>query len=142
MAAAQLEMVLDVDSEDHLEATTLLAFVYVALREWESLEDVLPDVDDKSPEKSLLMLWSGYVREGRVEERVFSPFARYHAAYLREWVAEEHPTDGRYLAEVASERPSKEALARELWLQTEHIWNSERGFIEALREAYRRGGRR
>lgn len=133
MAAAQLELVLDVDSEDHLEATTLLAFVYVAMREWDSFDDVAPDLDDKSAEKAILMLWSDFVRRGEIDHAGVATFARYHAPYFREWIAEEHPVDGRYRADAASERPSKEALARELWLQTEHLWSAEREFIEALR---------
>ena len=133
MAAAQLEMVLDVDSEDHLEATTLLAFVYVMLEEWESLDDTLPDLDDKSPEKTLLVLWSGFVRSGKVDAGTLAAFKRYHAAYHRELCATDHPADNRYMADIASERPSKEALARELWFQTQHIWAANSEFIEMIK---------
>lgn len=133
MAAAQLEMVLDVDGEDHLEATTLLAFTYVMLEEWESLDDTLPDLDDKSPEKSLLVLWSDFLRTGKLNSGNLATFKRYHAAYLREWCATDHPADNRYMADIASERPSKEALARELWFQTEHIWHANAKFIEKLK---------
>lgn len=132
MAAAQLELVLDVDGEDHLEATTLLAFAYIAMGEWESFDDILPDLTDKSPEKSILILWDGFVRTGKINERELATFKRFHAAYWREWTAAEHPTDGRYLADISSERPSKEAQARELWLQTEHLWEQHRAFIESL----------
>lgn len=133
MAAAQLEMVLDIDGEDHLEATTLLAFVYVAMEEWESLDDLLPDLDDKSPEKALVVLWSEFVRSGTINKGMVATLRRFHPHYLREWCATEHPTDERYLADVASDRPSKEALARELWLQTEHLWRANSNFIEKLR---------
>lgn len=133
MAAAQLEMVLDVDSDDHLEATTLLAFVYVAMQEWDSFEDILPDLSDKSPERAILLLWSGFVRDGVINGKELASFRRYHAQYLREWIAEEHPTDGRYLADISSERPTKEAMARELWLQTEHLWRANSEFIKALK---------
>lgn len=133
MAAAQLELVLDVDGDDHLEATTLLAFVYVAMQEWDSFEDILPDLSDKSPERAILLLWSGFVRDGVINGKELATFRRYHAQYLREWIAEEHPTDGRYLADISSERPSKEAMARELWLQTEHLWRANSEFIKALK---------
>lgn len=134
MAAAQLELVLDVDSDDHLEATTLLAFVYVAMGEWDSFDDIAPDLADKSPEKSILLLWSEFVRTGRINDKELSALRRFHAPYLREWCAEEHPTDSRYLADISSERPSNEAQARELWLQTEHLWATNKAFIEALRK--------
>lgn len=132
MAAAQLEMVLDVDSDDHMEATTLLAFVYVAMGEWESFDDILADLADKSPERSILILWNDFVRTGKINDKELSVLKRFHAAYWREWTASEHPADGRYLADISSERPSKEAQARELWLQTEHLWVQNKAFIEAL----------
>ncbi len=133
MAAAQLEQLLDVDSEDHLEATTLLAFTYVMLEEWESLDDVLPDLDDKSPEKAIVLLWSEFLRTGTLNKRVLADLKRYHTPYLREWCAESHPADNGYLADISSERPSKGAMARELWFQTQHIWISNSKFIEKLR---------
>ncbi|MBO7300103.1 MAG: tetratricopeptide repeat protein [Tidjanibacter sp.] len=135
MAAAGLELVLDVDSDDHLEATTLLAFVYVAMGEWDSFGDILPDVADKSPEKSLLILWADWLRSGRLNKGEFAALSRFHAPYLREWCAEEHPTDGAYLADIDSDHPTKAAKARELWLQTEHLWREQGGFIEALKNA-------
>lgn len=133
MAAAQLEMVLDIDSDDHLEATQLLAFVYVAMGEWESLDDLLPDLDDKSPEKAIVLLWSHFLRTGEIDQKVLAALRRYHPAYLREWCATEHPTDDKYVADISSERPSREALARELWLQTEHLWLANKEFIAKLK---------
>mgnify|MGYP003302396332 CR=1 FL=1 len=132
MAAAQLEMVLDVDGEDHLEVTPLLGFIYVAMREWDSFDDVLPDLDDKSPEKALLLVWSGFLREGTIPSAHFAALSRYHSAYLKEWCAVAHPADQEYRSAITSERPSKEALARGLWLQTEHLWATESAFLEAL----------
>lgn len=133
MAAAQLELLLDVDSDDHLEATTTLAFVYVAMGEWESFEDILPDLSDKSPERSILLLWSYFVQRGEIHKGELATLKRYHPAYLAEWCAQSHPTDSNYVADISSERPTKQALARELWLQTEHLWANNREFIEALR---------
>jgi hypothetical protein len=37
-----------------------------------------------------------------------------------------------YLNDIESEHPSRESQARELWLQTEHLWTQFPGFIEAL----------
>ncbi len=133
MAAAQLELLLDVDSDDHLEATHLLAFAYVAMGEWESLGDTLPDIDDKSPEKAILLLWSEFLRTGTINKGVLATFKRFHAPYHREWCATSHPTDSRYVEDISSERPSREAQARELWLQTEHIWSANGEFIEKLK---------
>lgn len=135
MAAAGLEMVLDVDSDDHLGATTLLAFIYVAMEEWDSFDDILPDVADKSPERSLLALWSGFVRTGGLDSKELATLRRYHAPYFEEWCREEHPTDEKYLADIDSERPSKGAQARELWLQTEHLWAHHDAFLRALKGA-------
>lgn len=135
MAAAGFEMVLDVDSDDHLEATTLLAFVYIALGEWECFDDILADISDKSPERSLLILWSDFVRTGTLNRKELAALGRFHAPYLDEWRAEEHPIDEAYLADIDSNRPSKKAQARELWLQTEHLWAGEQAFLKALREA-------
>jgi hypothetical protein len=137
MAAAQLELVLDVDGDDHLEATTLLAFVYVAMQEWDSFDDIVPDLSEKSPERSILLLWSGFLRSGKLDPKELSALGRYHTAYLEEWRAEEHPADERYVADISSERPSRQAQARELWLQTEHLWMANKEFIEALK-AHRR----
>lgn len=134
MAAAQFELVLDVDSEDHLEATTLLAFTYVAMGEWDSFDDITPDLTDKSPEKSILILWEGFLRTGRINDKELATFRRFHAPYLKEWTAQEHPADSQFVADISSDRPSKEAQARELWLQTEHLWSSNGAFIEALRK--------
>lgn len=135
MAAAGLETLLDVDSDDHLGATTLLAFTYVVMEEWDSFDDILPDVADKSPERSLLILWSEFVRTGRLNDKELSALRRYHAPYFEEWCREEHPADEEYLADIDSERPSKSAQARELWLQTEHLWAHYDAFLEALKRA-------
>ena len=48
MAAGLMEMLLDLDPEDHLEATTPLAFSYVALEEYELFGEVINDISDNS----------------------------------------------------------------------------------------------
>ena len=47
MAAAIFEMLLDVDPEDHTEATIPLAYTYIAMEEYESFDDIINDVNDK-----------------------------------------------------------------------------------------------
>ncbi|HJF89703.1 MAG TPA: tetratricopeptide repeat protein, partial [Alistipes onderdonkii] len=46
-----------------------------------------------------------------------------------------HPADDAYLRDIEGERPSVQAQARELWLQTENLWVLWPGFIAALRAA-------
>lgn len=133
MSAAQLEMLLELDSEDHLEASTQLAYTYVAMGEFESFDEVINDISDKAPDRTLLMLWSEFLRTGRLPEGELQRFRRNFGAWLKEWTADEHRVNDWYLAQIASERPSKEALARELWIQTEHIWAQNGAFLEALR---------
>ncbi len=135
MAAAIFEMLLELDPEDHLEATIPLAYTYLAMEEFESFDEIINDVNDKYIDKVILALWSGFLRNGRIAEgelvRLKTRFTPYHA----EFVADVHPITERYLADIKSENPSKEALARELWLQTEHLWTLFPEFIEALRKA-------
>ena len=135
MCAAQLEMLLELDSEDHLEASTLLAYTYVALGEFESFDEVINDISDKTPDRTILLLWSDFLRTGRLPEGELQRFKRNFAPWYKEWVADEHRVNDWYLTQVSSERPSKEALARELWIQTEHLWAQNTPFIDALRKA-------
>lgn len=135
MAAAQLEMLLDVDSEDHLEATRLLAYTYVAMGEFESFDEIVNDISDKSPDRAILLLWSEFRRSGCLPEGELMRMRRNFGPYLKEFTAESHNVNEWYLGQIGSERPSKEALARELWLQTEHLWAQNEDFIEALRKA-------
>mgnify|MGYP002555328093 CR=1 FL=1 len=66
MAAGLFEMELDMDPEDHLEATKPLAYCYVALGEYESFDEIVDDISDKYPEKEILKLWSEFRRTGRL----------------------------------------------------------------------------
>ena len=52
---------------------------------------------------------------------------------LGKLVSHTHPADESYIADIESERPSRRALARELWLQTEHLWREFPELVEALR---------
>ena len=133
MCAAMLEMLLELDPEDHFEASKRLAYAYVALEEWELFDEVINDISDKYADKELLALWSEYRRHGTLPEGEMRHFKRNFGVYLQEFVLDAHPVDGAYLQDIESEKPSHEALARELWLQTEHLWTLFPGFIEALR---------
>lgn len=138
LSAAMLELLLDLDPEDHEEATWLLAFDYLALGDYDSYDEVANDVSDKYPEKSVLALWSEFRRQGVLPAGETIRFRERFAPYYREFTAEEHPADAAYLADIEGERPTPAAQARELWLRTENLWRAFPGFIEALR-AGRRG---
>lgn len=135
MAAALLEMLLELDPEDHLEATVLLAWTYIAMEEYDSLDSVINDVNDKFVDKALLTLWSEYRRTGRIASGELFRLKKQFPAYFAEFTASEHPAGDDYLEEIAGEHPSAQALAREMWFRTEHLWKLFPGFIEALQKA-------
>lgn len=134
MSTAMLEMLLDLDPEDHLEASELLAFDYLAMGEEESFDEVINDVSDKHASRHILLLWSAFRRDEHLPEGELHRFKSRFAPYFREFTAMEHPANEAYLKDIESEHPSKEALARELWLQTENLWILWPGFIEALQK--------
>ena len=135
MSAALLELLLELDPEDHLEGSQLLAFDYLAMGEEELFDEVINDVSDKSPARELLLLWSAYRRDGTLPEGELKRFRTHFAPWFAEFTATEHPADEAYLRDIESERPSAAAQARELWLQTENLWDLWPVFIEALRAA-------
>ena len=118
MAAAQAELLLDCDSEDPLEATPILALCYAMIGEWECLEDIDGDLGDKSVIAPLLRALRQSVVGGEIESKTIAELARF-----KEFVAELknpiHDTDESYLRDISSERPSRAALARELYLRCE-----------------------
>lgn len=133
MSAALLEMLLELDPEDHLEGSELLAFDYLAMDEQELFDEVINDISDKSASRELLLLWSAYRRDGRLPQGELQRFRTRFAPYFAEFTAAEHPADDVYLRDIESERPSVAAQARELWLKTENLWVLWPGFIDALR---------
>ena len=135
MAAAMMELLLELDPEDHLEVTQPLAYCYVALEEYELFDEIINDISDKFPEKEVLKLWSEFRRTGSIPQGELIYFRKSHPVFYREFTAEAHPVSPEYLQDIEGERPSKEALARELWLQTEHLWTLYPDFIPALRAA-------
>ena len=114
LSAAQVELLMELDPEDHLEAATLLAFDYQAMDEQELFDEVINDVSDKHADRLILLLWAGFRREGRLPQGELKRFKERFAAYYREFTAEEHPADAAYLASIESERPTVEAEAQAL----------------------------
>ncbi|MCD8071792.1 MAG: tetratricopeptide repeat protein [Alistipes sp.] len=135
MCAAMLEMQVELDPEDHLEASKRLAYAYVALEEYDSFDEVINDVSDKYADKELLSLWSEFRRTGKMAAGELRHFKKSFATYYDEFTADDHPVDEDYVRDIESDHPSKQTLARELWLQTEHLWKLFPGFIEALKSA-------
>lgn len=133
MSAALLELLLELDPEDHLEGSETLAWDYLCMDERELFDEVINDVSDKYPSRVLLLLWADFRQTGRLSEGELQRFKSRYAPYFREFVADSHPADEAYLRGLDSDRPSDEVLARELWLQTENIWQRWPDFIEALR---------
>lgn len=135
MAAAIFEMLLEMDPEDHMEASVNLAYTYLAMQEFDSFDEVVNDVNDKHVDKVLLELWSEYLRGGKIREGELMRLKTRFAPYYKEFTAHQHPVDDKYLSDIRGERPSPEARARELWLETEHLWTQFPEFIEALKNA-------
>ena len=93
MSAAMLEMLLDLDPEDHLEGSELLAFDYLAMDEDELFDEVINDVPDKSASRELLLLWSAYKRDGKLPEGELKRFKNRFTPFFAEFTAQEHPAD-------------------------------------------------
>ena len=132
LAAAQLELLLECDSEDHIEATPQLALCYIALEEWECLEEILPDLGDKSALKPLVEALAEYARTGNISADNLSALRR-HRHLCEELCATEHTADDAYLKDISSERPTQQALAREIYLRCEPLLLKYEGFTAKLK---------
>ena len=132
MCMAQLELLMDSDSEDHFEAVNLLALCYVAMEEWEAFDDLALDLTDKSAEAVVARLWAAYRRNDKLDSKMVALLRSRHTAYYEELRREEHPDDDTFRREIASERPTPRAEAREWWLMTEPLWSEYPDFVEAL----------
>lgn len=132
LSAAQLELLLECDSEDHIEATPQLALCYIALEEWECLEDILPDLGDKSAFKPLVEALAEFVRTGKVSAETLAALRR-HRHLCEELCAAEHKADEAYLKDISSERPTQQALAREMYLRCEPLILKYEGFVDAVK---------
>lgn len=133
MAMAQLELLLDCDPEDHLEAINLLALCYATVEEWELYDEVELDLTDKSAESVVARLWASWRRDGAVDKGALSLLRSKFKPYYAEFTAVEHPDDDAFRRDIMSERPSQGAQAREWWLLTEPLWAEFPEFIKALR---------
>ena len=132
LSAAQLELLLECDSEDHIEATPQLALCYIALEEWDCLEDIMPDLGEKSAFKPLVMALAEFARAGKVSDENLAALRR-HRHLCDELQAAEHAADESYLKDISSERPSQQALAREIYLRCEPLILKYEGFVGALK---------
>ena len=132
LSAAQLELLLECDSEDHIEATPQLALCYIALEEWECLDEIVPDLGDKSAFKPLVEAIAEYARTGEVSQESLSALRR-HRHLCEELLATEHPADEAYLKDISSERPTQQALAREIYLRCEPLLMKYEGFTIKLK---------
>lgn len=133
MAMAQLEMLLECDSEDHFESINLLALCYVAMQEWEAFDDIVIDLTEKSADAVVARLWASHRREGSVDKALLTLLKSRFKAFYSELIATEHPDDEAFRRDISSERPSQGAEAREWWLLTEPLWSEFPEFIEALK---------
>ena len=133
MAMAQLELLLDCDPEDHLEAINLLALCYATVEEWELYDEVELDLTDKSAESVIARLWASWRRDGAVDKGALSLLRSKFKPYYAEFTAVEHPDDDAFRQDIMSERPSQGAQAREWWLLTEPLWAEFSEFIESLK---------
>ncbi|MBR3590151.1 MAG: hypothetical protein IKL43_03955 [Alistipes sp.] len=133
MAMAQLELLLDCDPEDHLEAINLLALCYATVEEWELYDEVELDLTDKSAESVIARLWASWRRDGAVDKGALSLLRSKFKPYYAEFTAVEHPDDDAFRQDIMSERPSQGAQAREWWLLTEPLWAEFPEFIESLK---------
>ena len=133
MAMAQLELLLDCDPEDHLEAINLLALCYATVEEWELYDEVELDLTDKSAESVVARLWASWRRDGAVDKGALSLLRSKFKPYYAEFTAVEHPDDDAFRQDIMSERPSQGAQAREWWLLTEPLWAEFPDFIQSLK---------
>lgn len=133
MAMAQLELLLDCDPEDHLEAINLLALCYATVEEWELYDEVELDLTDKSAESVVARLWASWRRDGAVDKEALSLLRSKFKPYYAEFTAVEHPDDDAFRQDIMSERPSQGAQAREWWLLTEPLWSEFPEFVKALK---------
>ena len=133
MAMAQLELLLDCDPEDHLEAINLLALCYATVEEWELYDEVELDLTDKSAESVVARLWASWRRDGALDKGALSLLRSKFKPYFAEFTAVEHPDDDAFRQDIMSERPSQGAQAREWWLLTEPLWAEFPEFIKALK---------
>ena len=135
LSAAMLELLLELDPEDHLEAVVLLGFNYIKLEEYDSYIEIEGDLSEKNPARYILKLWYQYRQNQTLDKSALQTLKSRFKAYFEEFTREEHPADESYLKDIESATPSTEASARELWLKSEPLWLAEPQFIELLKSS-------
>ena len=105
------------------------------MEEWEAYDDIEIDLTEKSAEAVVARLWASFMRDGKVDNALWSLLKSRHQAFYAELTAEEHPDDEAFRKDIASERPSQRAEAREWWLMTEPLWAVFPEFIEELKSS-------
>ncbi len=133
ISSALLELALDLDPEDHMEVSNLLAYDYLAMGEYELFDEVINDISDKHASRTLLLLWLGFLRDGSLPMGELHSFKSRFAPYYEEFTSLDHPVDEEYLQDIERDRPSARTQARELWLQTENLWALHPKFIASLK---------
>lgn len=133
MSMAQLELLLECDPEDHFEGVNLLALCYIAAEEWEAFDELIIDLTDKSAEAVVARLWASMERDGELDKELLKLLRSRHKNFYEELISEEHSDDERFRKDIASERPSQSAEAREWWLLTEPLWSEFPEFVEELK---------
>ena len=96
------------------------------------MEDILPDLGDKSAFKPLVEAMAEFVRTGSVSPEKLTALRR-HRHLCEELCATEHPADEIYLKDISSERPTQQALAREIYLRCEPLFLKYEGFLTAVK---------
>lgn len=132
MSAALIELLLELDPEDHLEGVELLGFDYLELEDYDSFDEIVNDISDKYASREIMQLWYAFRREGTLPEGEVIRLRSRFRPYYDEFTAAEHPADEKYLRDIESEHPTPAAQARELWLRTENLWTLHPDFIGAL----------
>ena len=133
MSMAQLELLLECDPEDHFEGVNLLALCYIATEEWEAFDDLVIDLTDKSAEAVIARLWASFERDGGLDRELLKLLRTRHKHYYEELIADEHPDDEVFRRDIASDRPTPSAEAREWWLLTEPLWGEFPEFVYKLK---------
>lgn len=131
IAAAQLELLLDCDGEDPLEATPILALCYAMIGEWEGLEAIDTDLGEKNALRPLLCSLKEFVQNGSFNSKTIAELARFKE-FVAELKSADHPTDENYTRDISSAHPSRAALAREQYLRCETTLNCYPDFLPAL----------
>lgn len=135
LATALLELLLELDPEDHTGGTALLGFCYVEGEEYELYDELTLDLGD-TPEGCLLAAWASFRRTGEVSQAAAEALRSRCTALVEEFCREEHPADEAFMADMESDRPSKAAEARRLWLQTECLWSRHGDFTAEMKRLF------